>query len=120
MAVLLRRSLCPVPDGEEPIQLGTGPVRMPDYLRPTYANYVGVNHSPWDFRLTFGIVRAPLPGPELEAAQERGNIEPEAVAEIILPANLMASFLTVLRQNFDRYMEAYGVPGMDRMEPGQE
>lgn len=100
-------------------QVGIGEVQVPDYLRPTYANFVLVNSTPWDFRLVFAIVKSPLPGAEAEQAQATRALRPEAVAEIIIPANLMAAFMTALKQNFDKYLEQFGVPGMDPMGPGQ-
>lgn len=98
-------------------QVGIGNVRVPDYLRPTYANYVNVNHSPWDFRMTFCVVKLPVPGEEADSVQESGRISPEAVADIILPANLMHGFIAALQENFSRYLDQFGAPGMDPEGP---
>jgi hypothetical protein len=105
-----------LPDGD---QLPIGGIRFPEYLRPTYANYVNVNHTPWDFRLTFGVLKSPMPGTEANQAQEAGAVEPEAVADLILPANLMHGLIGALRQAFDRYIEQYGPPGMNPEGPEQ-
>jgi hypothetical protein len=51
-------------DEEEKAALGG--VESPDYLRPIYANFVNVNHTPWDFRLVFAVLTTPMPGPERE------------------------------------------------------
>ena len=105
-----------LPDGE---QLPIGGIRFPEYLRPIYANYVNVNHTPWDFRLTFGVLKSPMPGTEVDQAQEAGAVEPEAVADLILPANLMHGLIGALRQAFDQYIAQYGPPGLNPEGPEQ-
>ena len=111
-----------MPDGDQPPdgdQLAIGGIRFPEYLRPIYANYVNVNHTPWDFRLTFGVLKSPMPGTEVEQAQEAGAVEPEAVADLILPANLMHGLIGALTQGFDRYIAQYGPPGLNPEGPEQ-
>lgn len=89
---------------------------MPDYLRPVYANFANVSHTPWDYRLVFAQIRPPSsPAESAEALAE--GVHPEAVAEVIIPANLMAGLMTVLKQNFDQYVGNYGVPGMEAEGP---
>jgi hypothetical protein len=98
-------------------QARIGGVRVPDYLRPTYANYVNVNSTPWDFRLTFAVLRSPMPGDEQEAATELGEVHPDAVADLIIPANLMHGFISALQTTFNAYLEQYGPPGLDPEGP---
>ena len=88
---------------------------MPDYLRPQYSNHINVNHTPWDFRLVFSVLRAPLAGDELD--QIGDTIRPEAVADILIPANLIHGLIGALQTNFDRYIEAYGAPGLNPEGP---
>jgi hypothetical protein len=95
-----------VPDGEE--QLPLGQLRFPNSLRPTYANFVNVNFTPWDFRLTFAVLKTPMPGVEVAEAKEAGAVEPEVVVDVILPANLMDGLIKALQQSVDRYAERYG------------
>jgi hypothetical protein len=105
-------------EGKDDDQLSIGGPQAPDYLRPVYANYATVNHTPWDFRLTFALVRAPMPGPETEAAKKGGGqVTPEVVAEIILPANLMHGFVSAIQGNFDKYLTSYGPPGLNPEGP---
>jgi len=107
-----------LPDEEQQVRIGG--VRVPDYLRPIYANYVNVNSTPWDFRLTFAVLKTPMPGTELEQAQRTGgSIEPEAVADLIIPANLVHGLITALRTTFDQYIERYGPPGLNPEGPEQ-
>jgi hypothetical protein len=90
-------------------------IRIPDYLRPVYANYANINHTPWDFRLTFALARAPVPGPEREAVGER--IEPDAVADVIVPANVVHGLIMALQQNYNKYLERFGPPGFQTEGP---
>jgi hypothetical protein len=107
-----------LPDGEGQAQASIGPIQVPDYLRPVYANYALVNSTPWDFRMVFALVRTPLP--DLRAPDEAPlEVNPDAVAEIIIPANLIAPFLTALKNNFDGYIRLYGPPGLEPGQPGQ-
>ena len=105
-------------DGHEE-RLPIGNVRFPEYLRPIYANFVSVNYTPWDFRLTFGVLKPPLAGAEAEQAAQAGAVQPEVVADIILPANLMHGLIGALRETFDRYIGQYGAPGMNPEGPEQ-
>ena len=102
---------------QEEGRAGIGGVRVPDYLRPTYANFLNVNHTPWDFRLMFAVVKAPMPGGEQEAVMAAGEVNPDAVAEIIIPANLMHGLIGALQQGFSRYLAEYGPPGIDPSGP---
>lgn len=98
-------------------KVGFGGIRVPDYLRPTYANYVNVNQTPWDFRLTFCLVKAPMPGVEEEDVKKVGAIEPEAIADILIPANLIHGLITALTSQYENYIQTYGPPGMDPKGP---
>lgn len=80
-----------------------------------YANFVNVNHTPWDFRLMFAVVKTPMPGTEQE--QFEGEIRPEAIAEVIIPASLMHGLISALQSNFSSYLEQFGPPGMEPEGP---
>jgi hypothetical protein len=98
-------------------KIDLGPVEIPDHLRAQYANFVNVNHTPWDFRLVFAVVKSPMPGHETDAAKSAGEIHPQAVAELIIPANLIHGVISALQSNFSMYLEKYGVPGLDPEGP---
>ncbi|HEX5583730.1 DUF3467 domain-containing protein [Gaiella sp.] len=97
-------------------KVGIGPVDVPEHLRAHYANYLTINHTPWDFRLVFAVMKAPTPGDEAAAAQERG-IRPQAVSEVIVPANLMHGLISAMQGSFGKYLDQYGPPGMDKEGP---
>ncbi len=108
-----------LPDDEAELRISG--IRFPDFLRPTYANYINVNHTPWDFRVTFAVLKTPAPGTEMEQARQ-GEVlvtQPEAVADLIIPANLVHGFISALRENFDRYIEVFGAPGINPEGPEQ-
>lgn len=109
---------------EEPIGIGISGIDLPDYLRPQYANLIEVGHTPWDFRLIFGLLRTPARGQrglENPEQSEGGQvmIAADGVADIIIPANVMYSLIAALRTNFDAYIQQYGAPGLNPEGPGQ-
>ena len=104
-------------DREELEEVRIVGIEVPDFLRPQYANHVSINHTPWDFRLTFSVLRTPLVGAETKEAKADGGVHAEAIADMIIPANLMFGLITALQSNFDGYMNEYGAPGMDPEGP---
>jgi hypothetical protein len=97
-------------------QVGIGGIDVPEHLRAHYANFLSINHTPWDFRLLFAVVKSPAPGDETDAAQSRG-VRPQAVSEVIIPANLMHGLISAMQGNFEKYLDMYGAPGMDKEGP---
>lgn len=102
-----------------PVSASIGPPQFPEYLRPIYANFATVNHTPWDFRITFGLVTAPAAPEEASGVEQTGEARPVAVADVIVPANLMFGLITALKQNFDNYIALHGAPGMNPEGPRQ-
>ncbi|MGY1808556.1 DUF3467 domain-containing protein [Blastococcus sp. SYSU D00669] len=99
---------------EQPQSIEIGAMDVPDYLRPTYANFANVGHTPFDFRLTFALLKAPRPGPETAHLAETGTIAPEAVADLILPVGVIPGLIAALRENYEKYLDLYGLPGIGR------
>lgn len=99
---------------DELSQVSIGSVDAPDYLRPTYANYAVVGHTPYDFRLTFAIVKAPRPGLETESAQSSKELHPEAVADMVIPLGMVPGLIQALQTNYSTYLSNYGIPGMEQ------
>jgi len=103
---------------DQPQEVKVGEIRFPDYLRPTYTNFIQVNHTPWDFRLVGAVVRTPTPGEETASVLEAGGvIHPEAVVDLIIPANLIHGLISAFKESFERYIEAYGAPGLSPEGP---
>lgn len=106
-----------VPNDDEGARVRLGTVEVPDYVRPIYANFLNVNHTPWDFRLVFALVRAPMPGTETQEAEQAEAVHPQAVAEVVIPANLMHGVISALKTTFDSYIEQHGAPGLEAEGP---
>lgn len=94
--------------------LPVGPILAPDYLRPAYANFANVGHTLYDFRITFALVKAPRPGVEVDQAKVDHHVSPEAVADIIIPVGVVPGLIEALKENYNRYLDAYGFPGMEQ------
>lgn len=82
-------------------------VVLPPDVQPTYANFAAVNHTPWDFRVTFA---------QLQVPHERGTGEvvltPRAVVDLVLPAGAVHGLIMALKENYDAYLAAYGPPAL--------
>jgi hypothetical protein len=70
-----------------------------------YSNYIQVNFTPEDFTLHFGWYAIP-PLPE---RPESGIIEArvEPVARVVIPLNLMRSFIALLQRQLAGYEESF-------------
>ena len=106
-------------EGEKGIPLNVGDIVSPDYLRPIYSNFAMVGHTPYDFRLTFALVRALRPGHEVDVAVKAGALSPEAVADLVVPLGLVPGLIHALQTNYTQYLKNYGIPGMEQ-GPQQE
>jgi len=73
---------------------------MPDR---TYANFMQVNHTAWDFTLHFGHMVIPTEVPE-----KTRDLEVKLVARITVPATLIRSIITALQTNLEVFEKAFG------------
>ncbi len=73
---------------------------------PIYANYVQVNHTPWDFTFHFGNFFIPPDVPQEPAELE---LEVKSVARITVPIRLIKGIVSALQKNIKRYEESFGV-----------
>ena len=108
-----------MPDDDQ-VQVRIGPSEQPEYLRPQYANHVSVNHTPYDFQLQFALMT--MPGPERPAKPGETEVEvnPQTVAKVIVPASVMHGLIGALQQQFDAYLNQFGIPGMGPAPGGEE
>jgi hypothetical protein len=102
---------------EDGSRIGLGGMESPEYLRPVYANFANVGHTPWDFRLTFALVKSPRPGQETDDVSQAGVLHPESVADIIVPVAIVQGLIAALRQSYEAYLTTYGIPGLGSNEP---
>jgi hypothetical protein len=103
----------------EGTRLDLGDVVSPDYLRPVYSNFAIVGHTPYDFRLTFALVKAPRPGSEVDDVLTAGKLSPEAVADMVIPLGMVPGLIHALQTNYTEYLKNYGIPGLEQ-GPQQE
>ena len=80
----------------EPIEKGPEPV---------YANFVQVNHTPWDFTFHFGNFFLP---PEVPQEPPEFPLEVKSVARVTIPTKLIKGIVRALETNIKRHEESYG------------
>lgn len=89
------------------VSVAVGPPDVSTAGPPVYANVTHVSFTPHDFRVTFSLLFTPHDGgsgPPVLAP------EPRAVADIVLPAGAVESFIDILRAQLDRFVDRFGPP----------
>jgi hypothetical protein len=102
-----------MPEGE---RVDVGDIISPDYLRPQYANFANVSHTPYDFRIVFGLVSVPRTQAEIEKTREAGSLSAAGVADLLLPVGAVPGLIAALTDQYDRYLKTYGLPGLQEGE----
>jgi hypothetical protein len=69
-----------------------------------YADVTHVAFTPYDFRITFSLLRSPRGEPGLPVET------PEAIVEVVLPPAAVDSLIDLLRTQFDRFVDEFGAP----------
>ena len=82
-----------------------------DTPSPIYANVAHTSFTPYDFRITFSLLtppheRPPVPGPSTGVL----TMDPEAVAQIVVPAGSVGGLIDLLRTQLDQFVEEFGEP----------
>ena len=86
---------------------------VPDESQPaprTYANFCAIQHSPFDFTLSFCEVQ-PLSEAEVTAAQASGVVKAPVRARLALPVQMIPGLIAALQENFRLYQQAAGSGG---------
>ena len=73
---------------------------------PFYANFLQVNHTPWDFTFHFGNFFLPPEVPEEPGVLE---LEVKAVARITIPPRLIKGIIKAIQVNIETYESSFGV-----------
>jgi hypothetical protein len=71
---------------------------------PAYANVAHVSFTPYDFRITFSLLTASLDSGMLLSDA------PRPVAEVVIPSASVEGLVDLLRDQLDRFAEAFGPP----------
>ena len=74
-----------------------------------YSNFCSIQHSPFDFTLTFCEMH-PLGEREIQAAQSSHVVKAPVRAKLVVPIPLIPGLIAALQENFRLHQESYGPP----------
>jgi hypothetical protein len=74
-----------------------------------YSNFCSIQHSPFDFTLTFCDMQ-PIGERELQAAQANEVLRAPVRARMVVPVQVIPGLIAALQENFRLYQESYGPP----------
>ena len=72
----------------------------------TYANFCAVNHTPFDFTLTFCEVQ-PLSEKEIREAEAEHIVRAPVRARLVLPVQFVPTLIAALQENMRIYSESH-------------
>ena len=72
----------------------------------TYANFCAVNHTPFDFTLTYCEVQ-PLSEKEIREAEHEHIVRAPVRARIVLPVQFIPTLIAALQENLRVYSESH-------------
>ena len=78
-------------------------------LPRVYSNFCSIQHSPFDFTLTF-CEMLPLGERELKAAQESHLVRAPVRAKMVVPMQMIPGLIAALQENFRLYQESFSTP----------
>lgn len=76
----------------------------------TYANFCGVNHTPFDFTLTF-CEMAPLSEKDIRAAESEHVVRAAVKSRIVMPVQVIPTLIAALQEQMRIYSESAGTAG---------
>jgi hypothetical protein len=76
----------------------------------TYANFCAVNHTPFDFTLTF-CEMAPLSEKDIRAAESEHIVRAPVKARVVMPVQVIPTLIAALQEQLRIYSESAGAPG---------
>jgi len=84
----------------------------------TYANFCAVNHTPFDFTLTFCEVQ-PLSEKEIREAEAEHIVRAPVRAKIVLPVQFIPTLIAALQENMRIYSESHSSQQPQPVPPGK-
>jgi hypothetical protein len=78
-------------------------------LPRVYSNFCSIQHSPFDFTLTF-CEMLPLGERELKAAQESHLVRAPVRTRMVVPVQMVPGLIAALQENFRLYQESFAAP----------
>jgi hypothetical protein len=76
----------------------------------TYANFCAVNHTPFDFTLTF-CEMTPLSEKDIRAAEAEHVVRAPVKALVVLPVQVVPTLIAALQEQMRIYTESAGNAG---------
>ena len=83
----------------------------------TYANFCAVNHTPFDFTLTFCEVM-PLSEKEIREAEAEHIVRAPVRARVVLPVQFVPTLIAALQENMRIFQESHA-PQQQPVPPGK-
>jgi hypothetical protein len=74
-----------------------------------YSNFCSIQHSPFDFTLTF-CEMLPMGEREIREAEQNHTVKAPVKARLVVPVQLVPGLIAALQENFRLFQEAYGPP----------
>lgn len=75
----------------------------------TYANFCAVNHTPFDFTLSFCEVQ-PLSEKEIQHAEQQHVVRAPVRARIVIPVQFVPTLIAALQENLRVFSESHTPP----------
>jgi hypothetical protein len=74
-----------------------------------YSNFCGIQHSPFDFTLTF-CEMPPIGEREIHEARESNVVRAPVRSRLVVPIQMVPGLVAALQENFRIYQESFGPP----------
>jgi hypothetical protein len=78
-------------------------------LPRTYSNFCAVNHTPFDFTLTFCEVQ-PLSEKEIRDAEQEHIVRAPVRAKVVVPVQFVPTLIAALQENLRIFSESHATP----------
>jgi hypothetical protein len=75
----------------------------------TYSNFCAVNHTPFDFTLTFCEVQ-PLSEKEIRDAEQEHIVRAAVRAKVVVPVQFVPTLIAALQENLRIFSESHAPP----------
>ena len=85
----------------------------------TYSNFCAVNHTPFDFTLTFCEVM-PLSEKEIRGAEAEHVVRAPIRARIVLPVQFIPTLVAALQENMRIFSESHAQPPQPAAPPSPD
>ena len=82
----------------------------------TYANFCAVNHTPFDFTLTFCEVM-PLSERELKDAEKDHVVRAPVRSRVVVPVQFVPNLIAALQEHLRVFGESYSNVGWTKADP---